>query len=118
MILAYYIQTLNPFIWQWGNSGFGIRWYGTAYLLGFIIAYLLMKRFIRTGRMLLPMEQLPDFVLFVAIFGVLIGGRLGEAILYRPGMFTNFSPHCLFGQFFPTGCRCQSDNFKRLSLFY
>jgi phosphatidylglycerol:prolipoprotein diacylglycerol transferase len=92
VILAYYIQTLNPFIWQWGNSGFGIRWYGTAYLLGFIIAYLLMKRFIRTGRMLLPMEQLPDFVLFVAIFGVLIGGRLGEAILYRPGMFTNFSP--------------------------
>ena len=62
-MLAYYIQTLNPFIWRWGNSGFGIRWYGTAYLLGFIIAYLLMKRFIRTGRMLLPMEQLPDFVL-------------------------------------------------------
>ena len=91
-MLAYYIQTLNPFIWRWGNSGFGIRWYGTAYLLGFIIAYLLMKRFIRTGRMLLPMEQLPDFVLFVAIFGVLIGGRLGEAILYRPSMFTNFSP--------------------------
>ena len=91
-MLAYYIQTLNPFIWQWGNSGFGIRWYGTAYLLGFIIAYLLMKRFIRTGRMLLPAEQLPDFVLFVAIFGVLIGGRLGEALLYRPSMFTNFSP--------------------------
>jgi prolipoprotein diacylglyceryltransferase len=91
-MLAYYIQTLNPFIWQWGNSGFGIRWYGTAYLLGFVIAYLLMKRFIRTGRMLLPMEQLPDFVLFVAIFGVLIGGRLGEALLYRPSMFTNFSP--------------------------
>ncbi len=91
-MLAYYIQTLNPFIWQWGNSSLGIRWYGTAYLLGFIIAYLLMKKFIRTGRMLLPMEQLPDYVLFVAIFGVLIGGRLGEAILYRPSMFANFSP--------------------------
>ena len=91
-MLAYYIQTLNPFIWQWGHSNFGIRWYGTAYLMGFIIAYLLMKRFIKTGRMRLPREKLPDFVLFVAIFGVLVGGRLGEAILYRPHMFTNFSP--------------------------
>ncbi len=90
-MLAYYIQTLNPFIWQWGHSNFGIRWYGTAYLTGFIIAYGLMKRFIQTGRMALPSEKLPDFVLFVAILGVLVGGRLGEAVLYRPHMFTTFS---------------------------
>ncbi len=92
-ILAYYIETLNPFIVQWRQSGFGIRWYGTAYLTGFIIAYLLMARFIKTGRMLLPRDKLLDYVLFVAIFGVMIGGRLGEAALYRPHMFTTFSSH-------------------------
>ncbi|NNM88361.1 MAG: prolipoprotein diacylglyceryl transferase [Phycisphaerae bacterium] len=91
MILAYYIQTLSPFIWQWGHSGFGIRWYGTAYLTGFILAYFILKKLIKDQQLHLPAAKLPDFVLFVAIFGVVIGGRLGEAALYRPGMFTTFT---------------------------
>lgn len=92
MFVAYFIETLNPYIIQFGHSAWGIRWYGTAYLSGFVIAYFLMSRFIKTGRMAMPRSRLPDYVIFVAIFGVLIGGRLGEAILYRPHMFTNFSP--------------------------
>ncbi len=92
MLIAYFIETLNPYIIQFGHSAWGIRWYGTAYLTGFVIAYFLMSRFIKTGRMAMPRSRLPDYVIFVAIFGVLVGGRLGEAILYRPHMFTNFSP--------------------------
>lgn len=93
LILAYYIQTLSPFIWQWDHSGVGIRWYGTAYLTGFILAYFILKKLIKDNRLHLPAAKLPDFVLFVAIFGVVIGGRLGEAALYRPGMFTTFTHH-------------------------
>lgn len=92
MVIAYFIETLNPYIFQFGHTAWGIRWYGTAYLTGFVIAYFLMSRFIKNGRMAMPRSRLPDYVIFVAIFGVLIGGRLGEAILYRPHMFTNFSP--------------------------
>lgn len=92
MLLGYFIETLNPYIIEFGHSAWGIRWYGTAYLTGFVIAYFVMSHFIKTGRMAMPRQRLPDYVIFVAIFGVLIGGRLGEAILYRPHMFTNFSP--------------------------
>jgi phosphatidylglycerol---prolipoprotein diacylglyceryl transferase len=91
-MLAYYIQTLNPFIWQWGNSGFGIRWYGMSYLLGFVFAYLLLRKFVRDGRLRLPPQKLVDFVLFAAIFGVLLGGRLGSALFYDPRMLIDFSP--------------------------
>ena len=92
MILAYYIQTLNPFIWQWDDTSYGIHWYGMAYLTGFVIAYLLMRKFVRDGRMRMPREKLMDFVLFVAIFGVLVGGRLGSALFYDPHMLIDFSP--------------------------
>ncbi|MGC8552818.1 MAG: prolipoprotein diacylglyceryl transferase [Phycisphaerae bacterium] len=89
--LAYFIETFSPFIVRWGHTNFGIRWYGTAYLTGFIVGYLLLRKLVREGRLQLPLEKLMDFVLFVAIFGVVIGGRLGEAVLYRPHMFTEFT---------------------------
>lgn len=78
--LAYWVHDLSPFaIRFWGN--FGIRWYGLAYVLGFIAGGWLMIRYHRAGRSALPADQVADFI-FYLVAGVLLGGRLGYFLLY------------------------------------
>ena len=77
---AYWIHNLSPFVIRfWGNVG--IRWYGLAYVLGFIIGGWLMMRYHRAGRSALSASQVPDFILALVI-GVLVGGRVGYFLLY------------------------------------
>ena len=38
MPLAYYVHHWSPFIIEF-TEGFGLRWYGTAYVVGFLAAY-------------------------------------------------------------------------------
>jgi phosphatidylglycerol:prolipoprotein diacylglycerol transferase len=78
--LAYWVDDLSPFaIRFWGNIG--IRWYGLAYVLGFIVGGWLMMRYHRAGRSALPANLVPDFIVALVI-GVLVGGRLGYFLLY------------------------------------
>jgi phosphatidylglycerol:prolipoprotein diacylglycerol transferase len=78
--LAYYIHHLNPIIVNLGPLK--PRWYGFAYLMGFLGAYLLLKKNARDGMLRLHPERVPDLVLNTCIFGVLLGGRLGFALFY------------------------------------
>lgn len=80
MPFAYWVDRLSPFIIRFGPD-FGLRWYGLAYVLGFLAGAWLMMRYHRAGRSLLPADQVADFI-FVMVFGVLIGGRLGYFLLY------------------------------------
>jgi phosphatidylglycerol:prolipoprotein diacylglycerol transferase len=79
-VLAYYVHHLNPIIVTLGPIQ--PRWYGFAYLMGFLVAYLLMQKLSRDGMLRLPPEKVPDLVLNACIFGVLVGGRLGYVLLY------------------------------------
>lgn len=84
-MLAYYLHNFDPFIFRlWGN--FGPRWYGMAYVLAFLFAYLLLRVLSRRGYLDLPESVLGDFVTWVALFGVMVGGRLGYVFFYRPEM--------------------------------
>jgi len=78
--LAHYVHNLDPYVFN--LYGWGPRWYGLAYLLGFLLAYLLLKRLARQGMLRIPPERVPDLVLNCCIFGVLIGGRLGYVLFY------------------------------------
>ncbi len=78
--LAYYVHNLNPLIFELG--WIKPRWYGFAYLMGFLGAYLLIKKLSRDGMLRLNPERVPDLVLNCCIFGVLIGGRLGFVLFY------------------------------------
>lgn len=79
--LAYYLHNLSPFIWEI-RPGFGLRWYGFAYVLAFVAGYWLYRRLSQRGYSELPPEKVSDFITWGAIFGVMLGGRLGEMILY------------------------------------
>lgn len=81
MLFAYYVHHLSPFLVQFGG-GFGIRWYGLAYVAGFIAGILLYRRLARQGYSDLKPEAVTDFIVAGAIFGVVIGGRLGYMLLY------------------------------------
>lgn len=85
MLLADYIHDLSPFLIRIG--GFGIRWYGMAYLAGFVIGTLLYRHLARRGFSDLKPEQVSDFITMAALFGVLLGGRLGYMLFYDPEGF-------------------------------
>ncbi|HKP02807.1 MAG TPA: prolipoprotein diacylglyceryl transferase [Chthoniobacterales bacterium] len=84
-MFAYYVHNLDPFIFRiTGNVG--PRWYGMAYVLAFVFAYLLLRVLARRGYLDLPVAALGDFVTWVAFFGVMIGGRIGYVLFYKPEM--------------------------------
>ena len=83
MPLAYWVNNLSPFLVRFTDS-IGIRYYGLAYMLGFVVAGWLLLRYARAGRSQLPAEKVADLMMAV-VFGVLIGGRLGYFLLYTPG---------------------------------
>lgn len=83
-----YVHNLDPFAIQF-TEHFGIRWYGLAYLAGFIAGYWAIMIMTRRGGTLFKADQVADFITYVAI-GVLAGGRLGYCLFYSPELFTSF----------------------------
>jgi phosphatidylglycerol---prolipoprotein diacylglyceryl transferase len=84
-MLAYYVHDLNPLIFRlWENVG--PRWYGLAYVLAFICSYVLFRRLAQCGYADLPVARVGDFVTGAALFGVIVGGRLGYVFFYKPEM--------------------------------
>lgn len=69
----------------------GIRWYGLAYAAGFVVAWLCIRWMARTGRSVIPERAVADLMMY-AVVGVLVGGRLGYALFYKPELFITFSP--------------------------
>jgi phosphatidylglycerol---prolipoprotein diacylglyceryl transferase len=84
-MLAYYVVDFDPFIFRlWDNIG--PRWYGLAYVLAFGAAYWIYRRLAQRGYADLPLHKVGDFVVGAALFGVLLGGRLGYVFFYKPHM--------------------------------
>lgn len=83
---AYYIHDLSPFLLDFGN-GLGLRWYGIAYVAAFVAGYWLYVRLARCGYSDLSPDQVGDFITGAALFGVILGGRLGYMLLYDWGNF-------------------------------
>jgi phosphatidylglycerol:prolipoprotein diacylglycerol transferase len=80
-MFAVYLHRLSPFIFELA-PGIGPRWYGMCYLLSFGIGFLLFRKLAQTGHTELPPEKTADFITWTAVFGVMLGGRLGWALFY------------------------------------
>src|SRR6267378_3882820 len=84
-MFAYYVHDLNPLIFRlWDNVG--PRWYGLAYVLAFGCGYAVFRLLAKRGYADLPVAKVGDFITGAALFGVIIGGRLGYAFFYKPDM--------------------------------
>lgn len=84
-MLAYYLHDLDPIIFRiYGNVG--PRWYGLAYVLAFISSFLLFFWLAKHGYADLSVAKVGDFITGAALFGVIVGGRVGYVLLYNPEM--------------------------------
>ncbi len=84
-----YLHSLDPNAIQVTDS-FGIKWYGLSYLTGFVVGWLILRWLASTGRILLTVTQVTDFITYT-VGGVLVGGRLGYCLFYDPSLLTEFS---------------------------
>lgn len=81
-LLATYIHHLDPFAIQFTES-FGLRWYGLAYVSGFIVAFFLLRWFVKLKASELRDSEVADFVTIISLFGIMLGGRLGFMLFYN-----------------------------------
>ena len=84
-MLAYYLHNLNPIIFRIYDN-VGPRWYGLAYVLAFISSYILFLWLAKREYADLSPQRVGDFITGCALFGVIIGGRLGYVFFYKPEM--------------------------------
>ncbi|WP_414664917.1 prolipoprotein diacylglyceryl transferase [Horticoccus sp. 23ND18S-11] len=81
MPLAYWVHTWDPFFIEF-SDGVGIRYYGLAYLAGFVAAAWLLFRYHKAGRSPFDLGAIIDLMTYI-VAGVLLGGRLGYFALYQ-----------------------------------
>lgn len=80
-----YLHQIDPIAFSIGPVA--VHWYGIMYLLGFGAAWWLGNRRIAAGR--LPGVNADAFsdLLFYAMIGVVLGGRIGYMLFYTPDAF-------------------------------
>ena len=75
---------IDPVLVQLGP--FAIRWYALAYIAGLVIGWQIMRRRLQQPPKVLSPAKIDDFLLWAAL-GVILGGRLGYVLFYKPGFF-------------------------------
>jgi phosphatidylglycerol---prolipoprotein diacylglyceryl transferase len=77
-----YLHQLSPIALKLPFWPHAIHWYGIMYLLGFGVAYFLGSRRLRAGYLPGVNEDSFSDLLFYAMIGVVLGGRLGYILFY------------------------------------
>ncbi|MBV2208847.1 MAG: prolipoprotein diacylglyceryl transferase [Thermomonas sp.] len=72
-----------------------VHWYGLMYLLGFAVAWWLGTRRVRAGRLPGVSDNAFGDLMFYAMLGVVLGGRIGYMLFYSFGEFVH-NPLLLF----------------------
>jgi phosphatidylglycerol---prolipoprotein diacylglyceryl transferase len=81
-VFATYVHDLNPVLLRITDA-IQLRWYGLAYMAGFVAGFFLLRHLARRGFWVLKPEQTGDFIAAAALFGVFLGGRLGYILFYQ-----------------------------------
>ena len=85
----YWVHDLSPFLIRFPENPLGLdglRYYGLAYLLGFLGAWMLLKLYNAKGKFAIDADARAT-LMTAMIIGVLAGGRIGYMLLYD---FENF----------------------------
>jgi phosphatidylglycerol:prolipoprotein diacylglycerol transferase len=62
---------------------FAIRWYALAYIVGIVSGWMIMRRLAPAAPAVANREQVDDFLTWT-VLGIILGGRLGYVLFYRP----------------------------------
>lgn len=69
-----------------------IKWYGLSYMAGLILGWLYVRHLLTTphlwpaGKAPFTIERVDDLLLYITL-AVILGGRLGQVLLYEPGYY-------------------------------
>ena len=80
----YWVHDLSPLLFRFPENPLGldgIRYYGLAYLLGFLGAWMLLKLYDSKGKFAIDADARSTLMTAI-IIGVLAGGRIGYMLLY------------------------------------
>src|ERR1700690_2253494 len=64
-----------------------VRWYGLMYLIGFGLAFLLARSRIKRGMSGKISYAVFEDLFFFSVLGVVLGGRLGYVLFYKPAQY-------------------------------
>jgi phosphatidylglycerol:prolipoprotein diacylglycerol transferase len=64
-----------------------IRWYGLMYLIGFVILWMLGRYRIKHQPWVGFTAKELEEIIFYGVLGVILGGRLGYVLFYKPGYY-------------------------------
>jgi phosphatidylglycerol:prolipoprotein diacylglycerol transferase len=79
--------TLGPFNIGSLHLALPVRWYGLMYLVGFVLFIVLGKYRARQNLLTGWHPRDIDDMLFYGVFGVILGGRLGYVLFYKPAYY-------------------------------
>ncbi len=84
MLFALPFPMIDPVLVQIGPLA--IRWYALAYIAGIVLGWRLLRRLARLTPAVATPQQVDDVVTW-ATLGIVLGGRLGYVLFYRPGYY-------------------------------
>ncbi|MBW6398045.1 prolipoprotein diacylglyceryl transferase [Roseomonas sp. HJA6] len=84
MFFAIPFPMIDPVAVQVGPLA--IRWYALAYIAGIVLGWRLARWMVTRTPPVATREQVDDYVTW-ATLGVILGGRLGYVLFYRPGYY-------------------------------
>jgi phosphatidylglycerol:prolipoprotein diacylglycerol transferase len=84
MILTIPFPDIDPVIFEIGP--FAIRWYSLAYIVGLVVGWRYCRRLTDRSPAALTPEIFDDFLLW-ATMGVILGGRFGYVLFYKPAHY-------------------------------
>jgi phosphatidylglycerol:prolipoprotein diacylglycerol transferase len=83
-MFALIFPNIDPVLVQIGP--FAIRWYALAYIAGIVLGWWWCKRLLAKPPHVTTPEAFDDFVLW-ATLGIVLGGRTGYVLFYRPDFY-------------------------------
>ncbi|WP_043362839.1 prolipoprotein diacylglyceryl transferase [Belnapia sp. F-4-1] len=84
MLFAIPFPIIDPVLVQVGPLA--IRWYALAYIAGILGGWWLARRLVALKPEVATRQQIDDFVTWTTL-GIILGGRLGYVLFYRPGHY-------------------------------
>jgi phosphatidylglycerol:prolipoprotein diacylglycerol transferase len=88
---------IDPIIFEitLGPLSFALRWYALAYIAGIVGGWWLARPLVELSPRAASREQLADAVTWITL-GIILGGRLGYVLFYRPGYYVTVPWEALF----------------------
>lgn len=83
---------IDPVFFEIGPLEF--RWYGLMYIIGFLCAYVILRRLSRRGEYDMSTKEIEDALTY-SIVSLIIGARLGYCIIYNLGYYASHPLRCL-----------------------